>query len=76
MLKKIYLLSPNAILSDTVAEIFDLASSTRLLKSSQYDKLAEALNELLEPRDREAIERLFRWVQKGRIRLINDGAIA
>ena len=72
MLKNIYLLSSSSILSDTVAEIFDVASNTRLLKTSQYYRLTEALNAFLELRDREAIERLFWSVQTGRIQLVDD----
>lgn len=64
--------SPTAILSDTIAEIFATAATTKLLKSSQYQQLTTALNSSLEKHDLTAIKRVLHFVQNGRIQLVND----
>ena len=66
------MLYTTSILSNTVAEIFATASSTGVLKGSQYRQLIAAMNESLEDRDRKAIERVLRFVRKGRIQLVDD----
>ena len=64
--------SPTALLSDTVAEIFATASSTRMLKYSHYERLTSALNCALDRHDLRAIQRLLRFVKQGRIQLVSD----
>lgn len=64
--------SPTAILSDTVAEIFAIAATTGMLKSSQYERLTSALNCSLEKQDLTAIKRVLHFVRTGRIQLVSD----
>ena len=62
----------SSILSNTIAEIFAATSSTGIIKDSQYRQLVAALNESLEDRDRKAIERVLRFVSRGRIQVVDD----
>lgn len=63
---------PTSIVSNRVAEIFAVASSTGIIKGSEYRQLIVALNQPLDDRDRKAVERLLRFVRKGRIELVDD----
>lgn len=73
------MLYTTSILSNTVAEIFATASSTGFIKGSQYRQLIAATNESLDDRDRKAIDRVLRFVRRGRIQIVDDipnGAMA